>query len=145
MALDDNNFLGQEELEVFEIDEAVLRDLLETEYLGDNTTSNMECIVQSVEAGNDASNAIISQQQPQQQQLQQPQQHSCLECNINEFEWLNLIEIEPILSTDVMMNWYGDEIAGLVDFGCVNGVYDSQIYDGVFSTETIYGCLWEAM
>ncbi|KAG4961974.1 hypothetical protein JHK82_038666 [Glycine max] len=140
MALYDNNDMNLEEidLEVFEIDAAILRELLEEDQEGkdDKDHGKVECMVESVEE-NDAHPDMMNREQEQQQQQNCLEKYGC-----HDFEWLNMMEPTNPLN-DVKMNWFSDDIVGMVDFGYANEECYSQICDGLVSNEASYGFLWE--
>lgn len=126
------------DLEAIEIDENLLRELLEEQEGKDH--DNDYGMVESQQS-NVSPNMMDEEQEKQ-------QQHNCLEQHefhsVHEFEWLNTIEpINP--PNDVIMNWFSDGIVGTVDFdfGYANGECYSQICDGFFSNDASYGYLWE--
>ena len=135
MALVEKNDMGeveQEGLEIFEIDGALLRDLLEEDE--NENGGHVNAMEESVDR---------KQQQEQQQQICVEQN----ECSIHDFEWLNKMELEPASLNDVLMNWYPEDMVGIgmVDFGHVNGECYSQVCEGLVFNEASYGCLWEDM
>ncbi|CAL0315867.1 unnamed protein product [Lupinus luteus] len=116
--------LVEMDLEVFEIDGAVLSELVEEEEeVKDENEGNTE----SIEEG------MVDREQEQQEK-------NCY------FEWLNMM-MDMMESNNpqngVIMNWYENDIVGMVDFGYVNGESYSQICEGLVSNEGSYGNLWE--
>ncbi|KAJ1379663.1 hypothetical protein SESBI_46667 [Sesbania bispinosa] len=131
--------LVEMDLEVFEIDEALLRELLE-EQEGNKDDNDVHG---NIEESNVNPNMMDDREQDQQHQNCNLEQDGCH--SINDFEWLNMMDMmeptNPI--NDVIMSWSSDEnIVGMVDFGFANGECYSQTCDGLFSNEASYGCLW---
>lgn len=148
MASYENNDMGllEMDLEVFEIDGTLLSELLEEdeEVKGGNEDGNVECLVESVEEGKVNIPNTMDRKQEQEQQNCLEQYEYCH--SIHDFEWLNLMmdTMEPINpQNDVIMNWFSDDIVGMVDFGYSNGECYSQYCDGLVSTEASYGNLWD--
>ena len=85
MALYDNNDMNLEEidLEVFEIDAAILRELLEEDQEGkdDKDHGKVECMVESVEE-NDAHPDMMNREQEQQQQQNCLEKYGCHDMKI---------------------------------------------------------------
>ncbi|KAK7385928.1 hypothetical protein VNO78_31906 [Psophocarpus tetragonolobus] len=145
MAMKTNNDtmnLVEMDLEVFEIDGALLRELLEEDQEGkdDKDHSEGEYMAETAE-DNNANPEIIDGEQ------EQPQQQSCLEkYECHDFEWLNMMDImEPTNPlNDVRMNWFLDDNVGMIDFGYDDDECYSQNCDELVSdNEVTYGCLWE--
>lgn len=127
------------DLEAFEIDENLLRELLEEEEGKSDVHDNKECIEESINV-----NPNMMDEE------QEGQKHNCLEKSeghyVHDFEWLNMMDMmEPANPLDdmVTMNWFSDDVGRLdFDFGYVNGEFCPQICDGHFSNDANYGCLW---
>ncbi|KAK7276745.1 hypothetical protein RIF29_17891 [Crotalaria pallida] len=112
--------LVEMDLDVFEIDGALLSELLEEQEVKDDNEGNIE----SLEEGKISPNMMDREQEKQQQ--------NCY------FEWLNMMmdmteSINP--QNDLIMSWFVDDIVGMVDFGYINGECYSQICDGLVSNE----------
>ncbi|TKY57202.1 hypothetical protein E2542_SST21648 [Spatholobus suberectus] len=145
MASYENNDMNlvEMDLEVFEIDGSLLRELLEEDQEGkdEKDHGDVECMAESVEEKNAHPDMTDSEQEQQ--------QPNCLEkyeCHsMHDFEWLNMMDImEPTNPlNDVRMNWFSDDNIGMVDYGYANEECYSQNCDGLVSNETSYGCLWE--
>ncbi|KAK7320427.1 hypothetical protein VNO77_29883 [Canavalia gladiata] len=146
MASNENNDMSlvEMDLEVFEIDGALLRELLEEEVeegKGDNDHGNVECVVESLNENNANPNMMDKEQEQKQQ--------NCLdkcECySTHDFEWMSMMDImEPTnVLNDVRLNCFSDDIVGMVDFGYANDECYSQICGRFGSNEATYGCLWE--
>ena len=126
-----------EELEVTEMDAALLRDLLEeseTEETG-NDTAGFEVEPIGAEPGIDQDVVTGSCG------------HDCLkqqyEAHIRDFDnWLGTMEMASPLPSDGVMDWYldtsMDEMLGMIDFGD-----HLQFYNGVSFDEASYNCLWQ--
>ncbi|KAK7300169.1 hypothetical protein RJT34_11006 [Clitoria ternatea] len=138
--------LVEMDLEAFEIDEALLRELLQEDAKDENGHGNIQCMAESLLEENSADSNMMGREQ------EQNKEQSCLEkfeCHsVHDFEWLNMLDmmeetINPL--NDVRMNWLSDDIVGIgmVDFGYANDACYSQICDGFGSNEASYGCLWE--
>lgn len=126
--------LELEELEVFEVDEALLRELLEEQEDHGDAENGKKMMEKEQE------------HQKQKQRMNSSEQHEdCNEINYNvhEFEWVNnmvMMDMEPDSVNDLTMNWYPDDmIEMMVDFGYDN----SNIGECYVSNEASYGCLWE--
>ncbi|KAJ9685974.1 hypothetical protein PVL29_015049 [Vitis rotundifolia] len=125
-----------EELEVTEMDAALLRELLEeseTEETGDDTAGY------KVEP-------LDLEPQIDQNVVTDGRGCDCLkqyEAHIHDFDnWFGMTEMAPPLPSDAVMDWYVDtsmdEMVGMIDFGdCL------QFYNAVSSDETPYSCLWQ--
>jgi hypothetical protein len=133
------------DFEAFEIDENLLRELLEEEEgKGSDVNGNKECIVESLEESNVNNPNLMDEEQ-------EGKQETCLEQNechyVHDFEWLNKMDItEPSNPLDevMKMNWFLDDVVEKLeyDFGYASGECCPQIYDGHFSNDASYGCLW---
>ncbi|GMY08989.1 Activity-dependent neuroprotector homeobox protein [Fagus crenata] len=113
-----------EELEVIEIDGALLRSLLEE--------SENEDAKQSLKVENVLNNMI-------------DERKGCLEQHaphIHDFDGLDMMEMAPMFPSDDMVIWYVDDPVWMINFGYDGGVY-SEVHDGFSSNETTYNCLWE--
>ncbi|GAU12322.1 hypothetical protein TSUD_252730 [Trifolium subterraneum] len=139
------------DLEAFEIDGNLLRELLEEESLekfeckSGDVNDNKECKVESIEEINVNNNPNLMDEE------QEGKQENCLEQNechyVHDFEWLNMMDMtEPSNPLDevMKMNWFLDDVVEKLefDFGYASGEYYPQIYDGHFSNDASYGCLW---
>ncbi|PNY15907.1 hypothetical protein L195_g012615 [Trifolium pratense] len=134
------------DFEAFEIDENLLRELLEEEEgKSENVHGNKECIVESLEESNVNNPNLMCAEH-------EGKQDNCLEQNecqyVHDFEWLNMMDMtEPSNQLDevMKMNWFVDDVVEKLefDFGYANGECCPQIYDGHFSSDASYGCLWE--
>ncbi|KAK4278947.1 hypothetical protein QN277_016718 [Acacia crassicarpa] len=116
-----------EELEAIEIDEALLRELLEEEQEAD--------VEESVQKNDNKT-------KDQKQQDHQNQQHEG--CNIDHhFEWMSNNN-----NNNMVMNWYPDDddmVGMMVDFGYTNNnaQFGSHVSEGLICYEaSSYGCLW---
>ncbi|KAL2316824.1 hypothetical protein Fmac_030700 [Flemingia macrophylla] len=135
--------LGDMDLDVFEIDGALLRELLEEDQEGkdDKDHGKVECMGESAQENNGHPDMMDREQEQKQQ--------SCLEkyeCHsMHDFEWLNMMDMmEPANPlNDVRMNWFSDDYVGMVDFSYGNEESYSQNIDGLVSNEVSYGCLWD--
>ncbi|KAI4308119.1 hypothetical protein L6164_031225 [Bauhinia variegata] len=110
MEKNDMDLVDLEELEILEIDAALLRDLLEEEYEDDNGVK--ECM----EVDEDKSIMIDKKEEKQ--------QPSCLEqyeWHVHDFEWQNMMDMEmqTLSPNDAMVDWYPDDIVGMADFDYV--------------------------
>ncbi|KAF7833493.1 hypothetical protein G2W53_015826 [Senna tora] len=151
-----------EELEVIEVDEALLRELLEEEHGGGGGSGSDiggGDVVETVENGNRIMDNDEHEQQKQKLKFNCSERHEGCNNNNNnivhhhEFEWVSnmnmMMELEPISQiNDGILNWYYqdyDMVGMMVDFGYTNvGECGSQIYEGfVSNNEASYGCLWE--
>ncbi|KAE9596333.1 hypothetical protein Lal_00048818 [Lupinus albus] len=127
----DDMGLVEMDLEDFEIDGALLSDLLEEEEEEEVKGEN-ESNTESIEEGMVNHNMMDREQEQQQK--------NCY------FEWLNMM-MDMMESNNpqngVIMNWYENDIVGMVDFGYISGESYSQICEGLVSNEGSYGSLWE--
>lgn len=141
MASCENNDMSlvEMDLEAIEIDENLLRELLEEEDgKGGNVHDNKECKVESIEKSNVNNPNMIDEEQDE-------KQHNY----VHEFEWINMMDImEPTNPLDevMTMNWFLDDNVGKLDFdfGYANGECDPQFCDERFSNnnnDSSYGCL----
>lgn len=129
-----------EELDVMEMDAALLRDLLEeleTEAMGADDNAADGCKAEPLE---------LPPEIDDQKSLADGCGHDCLkqyEAHIHEFDnWFGMMETAPPLPSEGVIDWYVDasmdEMVGMIDFG------DSfQFFNGVFFDETPYSCLWQ--
>lgn len=139
MASYENNDVNlvEMDLEAFEIDGGLLRELLEEDQEGkdDKDHGNLEGMAESQEENKDNRDMMGQEQQ----------QQNCFdryECySMHDFEWLNMME--PTNLNDVRMSWFSDDNVGMVDFGYVNEECYSQFFDGLGSNEASFVCLWE--
>ncbi|KAL6328914.1 hypothetical protein AAG906_007204 [Vitis piasezkii] len=125
-----------EELEVTEMDAALLRELLEeseTEETGDDTAGYK---VEPLDLEPRIDQNVVTDGRG----------CDCLkqyEAHIHDFDnWFGMMEMAPPLPSDGVMDWYVDtsmdEMVGMIDFGdCL------QFYNGVSSDETPYSCFWQ--
>lgn len=134
------------DLEAFEIDVNLLRELLEEEEEdgeGANDNGNKECIVEPVEESKNVNPSMVNEEK-------EGQKRSCLEKNechyVHDFEWLKMMDLtEPTNPLDevMTMNWFSDDNGKFeFDFGYANGECYPQIYDGTVSNDSNYGRLW---
>lgn len=141
---DENSHVGLaelEELEAIEIDEALLRELLEEQDVG---VADVECLEESVHQNNNK--RMMDEKQEDDQKQQKTSYSEQREgCNI-EFELMN----NDNNNQQVMMNWYPDDdddmVGMLVDFGYGNNaeLFSSQACEGLVCYEASYGCsLWD--
>ncbi|KAK4278945.1 hypothetical protein QN277_016716 [Acacia crassicarpa] len=122
-----------EELEVMEIDEALLRELLEEQGV---VEAEGECLVQSVENDNKMMEEKVHKQEGSNSKQREDYKgaHSLIEV------------VEPASQNEVILNWYPDDTIGMMtDFGFANGELCSQSSEGFVSYDAYYGCLWEDM
>lgn len=135
MASCENNdaSLIEMDLEAIEIDENLLRELLEEKEGKEDEKS----IVESLEESSFNVNM-----------MEEEKQYECH--SVQDFEWLNMMDMmmEPSnpQNEEMAMNWFSDDtVLGTLDFafGYGNGECYSQICDGFFSNDVNYGCLWE--
>ncbi|KAI9114529.1 hypothetical protein K1719_014227 [Acacia pycnantha] len=117
-----------EELEVMEIDEALLRELLEEQ---GEVEAEGECLVESAENDNKMMEEKVHMQEGSNSQKRED----------------SLIKVvEPASQNEVILNWYPDDTIGMMtDFGFANGELCSQSSEGLVSCEASYGCFWEDM
>ena len=146
----ENNDMGlvEMDLEVFEIDGDLLRELLEEQEDKDDDDGNVECVAEDVLEGKVNNPNMMNMEQERQQQNYCLEPYECH--SVDDFEWLNNMMdtmMEPTANnplSDVIINWSSDDdIVGMVDFGYANGECYSQMYDGFLSNEASYNCLWE--
>ncbi|CAK8538723.1 unnamed protein product [Lathyrus sativus] len=132
------------DLEAFEIDVNLLRELLEEEEgKGAKDNGIKECIAESLEETRNVNPSVMNEEKEGQQQI-------CLEKNechyVHDFEWLNTMDLmEPTNPLDevMTMNWFSDDNGKFdFDFGYANGECYPQICDGVVSNDSNYGRLW---
>lgn len=140
MASDNENghvgLVELEELEVMEIDEALLREFLEEK--GD-VRAEGECLVQSVETGNKVGEEIKEEIHKKVESYSEKQEGNK---GVND-----MMEIlEPASQNEMILNWYPDDTIGMMaDFGFAIGDPCSQICEGLVSDEAYHGCFWEDM
>ncbi|KAI9114523.1 hypothetical protein K1719_014221 [Acacia pycnantha] len=121
-----------EELEVMEIDEALLRELLEEQ---GEVEAEGECLVESVENDNKMMEEKVHKQEGNSQQRED---YKGADSSIE--------VVEPASQNEVILNWYPDDTIGMMtDFGFANGELCSESSEGFVPYEAYYGCLWEDM
>ncbi|KAI4305993.1 hypothetical protein L6164_029313 [Bauhinia variegata] len=144
MENDEKGLVELEELEVLEIDAALLRDLLEEEHEVDEGG-----VKQLVEVDKDKNKVTDKEEQEEKQQQRWLEQIQNSHVHVHDFEWLNMMEMEMETvspNDEIVDNWYPDDIVGVGDFGYTNCEYGySQISDVIVSNETSYGSLWESL
>lgn len=122
-----------EEFEAIEIDEALLRELLE-EQADDGVGEFLEETVQKKD-----NKMMDIKQQDQKQQLE----GSTIDFHFD--QWMNN-NTNNNNNNNMNMNWYPDDdmVGMMVDFGFINNneEFGSQVSEGIISYETSYGCLW---
>lgn len=134
------------DLEAFEIDVNLLRELLEEEEeegKGAKDSGNKECVAESLEENGNVNPSMMNEEKEGQEQ-------SCLEKNechyVHDFEWLNMMDLmEPTNPLDEVMttNWFSDDNGKFdFDFGYANGECYPQTCDGIVSYDSNYSRLW---
>ncbi|KAJ4728996.1 Activity-dependent neuroprotector homeobox protein [Melia azedarach] len=121
-----------EELEITEVDEALLRNLMEEAVNEETGEDGVNYAVHNPEANNDSTLNICEQD------LKQHGLH------IHDLDWDDMMDVTPASSLtpmDETMVWYIADMVGMVEFGW-DGDY-SQYYNGVICDETNYCCLWQ--
>ncbi|KAI3437517.1 uncharacterized protein J3R85_005284 [Psidium guajava] len=120
------------ELEIPEIDGALLREILE-ELDRDNIAMGSGCgrgeyVVQPLEAHhhpNPVAEAPISKQE---------------RVLVQDLDWPEDLVLP---GEEVKMSWYGDEMVGAMEFHYVVEEGNWEFYDRIASEDVGYGCLWE--
>lgn len=125
-----------EDLEVIEIDEALLRSLLDESENVDakHDSLALEYATQSPEAENDSNNMI-------EERKGCLEQHALLQ--IHDFDGLDMMDMAPMFPIDEMETGYVDDPIYMANFGYDVGDYYSQVHDEFSFNETAYNCLWE--
>ncbi|KAJ6352472.1 hypothetical protein OIU76_001662 [Salix suchowensis] len=112
-----------EELEITEYDGALLRDLLQET---------------KIEGGGDGAAIEESSEVKNESEVRVEDRQDFLEQNsalLQEVE--AMMEMNPTFPYEEMTPWYADDIAGMVEFGCVG---DASQFS---SEEVFYGSLWQ--
>ncbi|KAI6673235.1 hypothetical protein NL676_001141 [Syzygium grande] len=120
------------ELEIPEVDGALLREILEEldkddMAIGSSSGGSAEYAVQPPEVR--CPSPVL--EAPSSEQDGVP---------VQDLDWLE--DVMPP-SEEVRMGWYGDEMVGTVEFHYVVEDGNWEFYDEIASEEMGYGCLWE--
>nr|DAD33859.1 TPA_asm: hypothetical protein HUJ06_012710 [Nelumbo nucifera] len=149
-----------EGMDVSEIDETLLKSLLEEAQVEETEDERLGCVIRSLEAeidpnmmdGCGVTKPELGGHGNCEEDMGVGDGHNCSSGScpsqqiINEFDWIDM-DMGPSTPSDDMGNWYMDSCAGemveLVEFGEVISDY-SQFYFGVpLDQEHAYSSLWQ--